>query len=657
MLHDAHTQSNPTANGTELQQREPFDCASTSPHADENLAAALELAAAGIPIFPARLVDTQQNGRWNKIPCIKNWQTKSTTDPNQIREWWGKFPDAVPGIELARANLIVVDADRHGGPDGVAALTHLAAERGGMPPGPVTLTPGNGEHYIFRQPDGEQLGNRSGILPEGIDVRGAGGWIVAPGAIRPDGRRWELAPGTPSLADAYRNRTIPPLPNWIDALIRSRPHANPSHFSDRSALGTDAHLSSSPDHRGTAYAAATLSACVDDLSRARAGTRNNSLNISAFRMGRMIARGWVEKSDVVDALWRACELNGLLRDDGTDNVQATLASGLTSGLEHPHPDLGERPRSQNGQHSDGPTTGQQISLSPITLSDLLDLDIKPREFVIEPLIHERGLVMVYAWRGVGKTWFAIGIGHAIAIGGTYLRWTAKRPRRVLHICGEMPAADLKQRFEKVVAATKDKPPEVGYFRIVSADLHERGIPDLATPQGQAQMDAVIGDAEVIIFDNVSTLFRTGQENESESWVPVQNWLLKLRREGRAVVIIHHSNKARAQRGTSKREDVLDVVLNLREPSDYEPSEGARFEVHFEKARGLSGTDAVSPFEAKLELRDDAALWSMRDIEDARLTEILDLREEGMTVRKIAVELGFSKSAVQRALNKGARGRS
>ena len=176
--------------------------------------------------------------------------------------------------------------------------------------------------------------------------------------------------------------------------------------------------------------------------------------------------------------------------------------------------------------------------------------------------------MVFAWRGVGKTWFALGLGYAIATGGKYLKWTAKKPRRVLHVCGEMPAADLKERFEKVVAVTNDKPAEPGFVRIISADLHERGIPDLATPEGQAAMDAVLGDADVIIFDNVSTLFRTGQENESESWVPVQNWLLKLRREGRAVVIIHHSNKAKAQRGTSKREDVLDVVLNLREPSDY-----------------------------------------------------------------------------------------
>ena len=292
---------------------------------------------------------------------------------------------------------------------------------------------------------------------------------------------------------------------------------------------------------------------------------------------------------------------------------------------------------------------------PITLDELLNRDIKPREFVIEPLLHERGLAMVFAWRGVGKTWFALGLGYAIATGGKYLKWTAKKPRRVLHVCGEMPAADLKERFEKVVAATNDKPPEPGFFRIISADLHERGISDLATPQGQAAMDAALGDADVIIFDNVSTLFRTGQENELESWVPVQNWLLKLRREGRAVVIIHHSNKAKAQRGTSKREDVLDVVLNLREPSDYEPSEGARFEVHFEKARGLSGTNAVSAFEAKLEMRGGAAIWTMRGIEDARLTEILEMKGEGMSVRKIAAELRISKSTVQRALNNRAGG--
>ena len=78
-------------------------------------------------------------------------------------------------------------------------------------------------------------------------------------------------------------------------------------------------------------------------------------------------------------------------------------------------------------------------------------------------------------------------------------------------------------------------------------------------------------------------------------------------------------------------------------------------MHFEKARGLSGTNAVSAFEAKLEMRGGAAIWTMRGIEDARLTEILEMKGEGMSVRKIAAELGMTKSSVQRAIDK--RGKS
>lgn len=54
------------------------------------------------------------------------------------------------------------------------------------------------------------------------------------------------------------------------------------------------------------------------------------------------------------------------------------------------------------------------------------------------------------------------------------------------------------------------------------------------------------------------------------------------------MFIHHAGKSGAQRGTSKREDVLDTVVALKRPGDYVTSQGARFEVHFEKARGIFG---------------------------------------------------------------------
>ncbi len=67
---------------------------------------------------------------------------------------------------------------------------------------------------------------------------------------------------------------------------------------------------------------------------------------------------------------------------------------------------------------------------------------------------------------------------------------------------------------------------------------------------------------------------------------------------KTIIFIHHAGKNGNQRGTSKREDILDNVVVLKRPSDYEPGEGARFEVHFEKARHLHGKN-VEPFVAKL----------------------------------------------------------
>ena len=59
--------------------------------------------------------------------------------------------------------------------------------------------------------------------------------------------------------------------------------------------------------------------------------------------------------------------------------------------------------------------------------------------------------------------------------------------------------------------------------MLSGDLTEGGLPDLGTVEGQAELDAQIGDAEIIFADNISTLVRSGKENEAEGWALVQEW--------------------------------------------------------------------------------------------------------------------------------------
>jgi hypothetical protein len=148
---------------------------------EPNLKAALELAAAGLPVFPVRITYNRATLRFDKQPCIKGWQTKATTDEAAIRNFWHLHPYAAPGLALGQASLVVLDADRHGGPDGVSAFQELVA-RYGLPKGVVRInTAGSGEHWVFRNLADEPLGNGEGVLPGGINMRGHGGFIVAPG--------------------------------------------------------------------------------------------------------------------------------------------------------------------------------------------------------------------------------------------------------------------------------------------------------------------------------------------------------------------------------------------------------------------------------------------------------------------------------------------
>lgn len=285
-------------------------------------------------------------------------------------------------------------------------------------------------------------------------------------------------------------------------------------------------------------------------------------------------------------------------------------------------------------------------LSPITYTGLLAKDIAPRRHILAPWLPEKGLAMIFAPRGVGKTHLSLGIAYAVASGSPFLRWQAPEPRRVLFVDGEMPAATLQGRLARIVRDTDNQPPAEDFLRFIASDLHEDGIPDLSTEPGQAALIEQVGDADLIILDNLSTLYRSGRENEAESWGDVQGFLLRMRREGRSVLIIHHAGKGGAQRGTSRREDVLDTSIKLARPDDYRPAESARFIVSFEKSRGFVGPDA-EPFEALLDIV--TGQWSTRDMADLTDSRIIELNRDGLSQAEIGRELNVNRSTVCRRM--------
>ncbi|MDT5270311.1 MAG: hypothetical protein QOH49_2497 [Acidobacteriota bacterium] len=163
------------------------------------LAAALDYAARGLPVFPVRE---------NKAPYTPRGFKDATCDEAIIRGWWAKWPGAGIGIPTGVASgWLVLDIDpRHGGD---VALCSLVEEHGDLPETREVETGGGGYHIIFEYLELAALGNSRGRLPEGIDVRGEGGYVVAPPSVLASGKPYRLR----------NDAAHAPVPDWLIKLF------------------------------------------------------------------------------------------------------------------------------------------------------------------------------------------------------------------------------------------------------------------------------------------------------------------------------------------------------------------------------------------------------------------------------------------------------
>jgi Bifunctional DNA primase/polymerase, N-terminal len=303
---------------------------------DLNREWALRYAEAGISVFPCT-ADTR------KRPLIR-WREGSTTNAAHIAALWNRWPCSLVGIDLHKCGLVVLDADRHDNcADGVAAFAALVRRhRADLSVVPITHTPSNGYHFYFRQPP-DPLGNREGDLPDGINVRGSGGFAVAPFCVRPDGQGYRSVAGHPSLIAAFQAGTIPIAPDWLIEIVRKP--ACPEIASPSIVPTVDVNVGDAcGDNRERAWASTALQSCIANLSNCPNGHRNNTLNAVAYRLGRIVARGWLDRGTVEGELQAAAQSCGLVADDGIATVKKSIASGLNAGIKLPVPDLRERSR-------------------------------------------------------------------------------------------------------------------------------------------------------------------------------------------------------------------------------------------------------------------------------------------------------------------------
>ena len=155
------------------------------------LETALSLASRGLHVFPYKPRD--------KEPAVWNGLRAATTDQNVIRGWW-RSRDLNIGLATGeRSGVFVVDIDAE------AELAKLESRHGTLP-GTVESITTKGRHIYFVWP-GRRIPNSASKIAPGIDVRGDGGYVLAPPSIHPSGKPYAWSVDSASSFAA--------APDWI----------------------------------------------------------------------------------------------------------------------------------------------------------------------------------------------------------------------------------------------------------------------------------------------------------------------------------------------------------------------------------------------------------------------------------------------------------
>jgi len=250
-----------------------------------------------------------------KHPLTRHGLHAATTDPAQLARWWHTWPWAGVAIRTGTpSGLVVVDIDpAHGG---LRTIDDLA-RHGRLPASTLdTLavrTGGAGHHLFFRHPN-LTVANTTGQLPAfgstpGIDVRGDGGYIIAPPSPHISGRRYQWEPGTHAAAE---------LPAWAQPAPPT-----PTPLTQRiPAAGAE---------RLDRYVQAALEREAATVAAAPRGQRNHTLNRASYNLGTLVGAGILDQAIAASNLLQAAEAAGL----GPQEITATIRSGLTSGIANP----------------------------------------------------------------------------------------------------------------------------------------------------------------------------------------------------------------------------------------------------------------------------------------------------------------------------------
>jgi len=335
--------------------------------------AALQYARAGWSVFPCRERDEEyQVGgetrlRKAKAPYTGAGVKDATTDEAVITGWWKRWPNAMIGVAMGHNGLFALDFDPRVDPDTgeIFTLETLKAELEEMIgcPLPVSLaavTQSGGVHVYLKQPGdgGPEIRNR-GNLPRHVDVRGLGGYVIAPPSVMTEtGARYRWLHGRQGMEPAD-------APARLIEILRSKGQvkggpgdAAETAVNDPSSrqARTERNGDDPVDQARRRYALTALDSELKELAATpigggRHGGRNRGIYFAGLKLGGFIPGGWLSESVVRASLLDV--IRAMPNNDDPQGAEKTMENGLRDGMASPHDMSGIGVRAGTGRHREG----------------------------------------------------------------------------------------------------------------------------------------------------------------------------------------------------------------------------------------------------------------------------------------------------------------
>lgn len=517
----------------------------------------------------------------NFTPTAKGWQNAATADAATAKGWFDNL--VLDGVEYPPCHtaalvltgaplpgggyLLVLDVDVKAGKDGRVSLFQHTCIEGDLPDGPVVRTPSGGLHYYFRA--FKRYRQSIGKLGVGLDIKCAGGYVVAPGAQKPSGvYRWEVG-------KSPDQEPIPEIPEWLETWLdeNSPPEdiaaekrtQNAGAYTDAPediAAGLDLLRRTAPAVQGSGGDAWTV----------RTAAKLHDLGLSEPVAWRMMLLGSADGEAEDDAWNSRCappwEPEALYAKITSAYKSAQNQAGCASHAEltkdFPQEPLIDRrlPPSIEDIFAkpEPPPKPPQLTWKEFDEACVWD---ENEEHLVEGLLSEGALSVLYGQSNSGKSFLALDMSYAVATGRTFFG-RATSQGAVLYVAAE-GGGGLARRLAALKEMHHDVRPPIG---VISSSV------DLLRPAANTGdiiriarevAERYGAPVKMIVIDTLSRAMAGGNENSPEDMTALVGNADKIRETtGAHVCLIHHSGKddARGARGHSSLRAAVDTEIEV-----------------------------------------------------------------------------------------------